>query len=68
MDSWLRDIHTFVANGRPARIKKVTHLLLLDVTEARRRFWSSAFKLDKKFQFDHRMRVQDNPQKKENII
>jgi len=57
------DREVFAAVQR--RIKKVTPLLLLDVTEAWRPFWVSEFELDKKLKFDHGCR--GKPQTKENI-
>jgi len=39
--------------GVQRRIKKVTPLLLLDVTKARCPFCASEFELDKKLKFDH---------------
>ena len=52
-----------VANGVQRRIKKVTGLLLLDVTEARRPFWISESKLDKKLQVDDESKINQKGKK-----
>jgi hypothetical protein len=46
-----------VANDVQRRIKKVTPLLLLDVTEAWRPFWIRESELDKKLKFDDESKI-----------